>query len=65
MMEKRRFRQQEFEYDKCIKCRYPNPVVYDQLMSDLVTREVDSLERFKDVEKLEALTSEERSDYWA
>ncbi len=55
----------EFEYDKCITCRRPNPVVYDQLMSDVVTREVDPLERFKDVEKLEALTNEERSDFWA
>jgi formate dehydrogenase subunit beta len=55
---------QEFEYDKCIKCRYPNPVVYDQLMSESIEKEVDSTDRFKDVEDLEALSVHERSDYW-
>ena len=55
----------EFEYDKCLKCRYPNPIVYDQLMTDLVEREVNQLDRFKDVEDLEALSPDERSAYWA
>ncbi len=55
---------EKFEYDKCLRCRYPNPVVYDELMTELVTREVDLLERFKEVEKLEALSNEERSVYW-
>jgi len=54
----------EFEYDKCLKCRYPSPVVYDQLMTDLVEREVNPQERFKDVENLEALSPDERSKYW-
>jgi len=56
---------QELEYDKCLKCRYPNPVVYDELMTDEVEREVNLLDRFKDVENLEALSNEERSEYWA
>ncbi len=55
----------EFEYDKCLNCRYPNPVVYDQLITEPVDREVDPLERFKDVKNLEALSAQERSDYWA
>jgi len=55
---------EEFEYDKCLQCRYPNPVVYDQLLTEPVDREVKTLERFKDVENLEALSSEERSAYW-
>ena len=54
----------DFEYDKCLRCRYPNPVVYDQMMTDLVEREVNPLERFKDVEDLEVMSAEERSDYW-
>ncbi len=55
----------EFEFDKCLKCRHPNPVVYDQLMTDtLEEREVDLSDRFKDVEDLEALSNDERAAYW-
>lgn len=55
----------EFEYDKCLRCRYPNPVVYDQLLTETVVREVNPLQRFSEVENLEALSNDERSDYWA
>ncbi|MFU8794211.1 MAG: 4Fe-4S dicluster domain-containing protein [Dethiobacteria bacterium] len=48
---------------KCSECLYPDPVVYDQmLLEPLGQKEVP--ERFKAVNELEALSSEERFAYW-
>lgn len=55
----------QYEYDKCLTCKYPNPVVYKELVGEEVTREIDPEERFKDVEEIEQMSSEERYNYWA
>lgn len=48
---------------KCAGCTHPDPVVYDQLLfSPQGQKEVP--ERFKAVEELEKLSSEERYAYW-
>ncbi|MGI6096547.1 MAG: 4Fe-4S dicluster domain-containing protein [Dethiobacteria bacterium] len=50
--------------DKCLSCRYPNPIVYDQLLA----QEIDTFpvkERFQSVVKLENSTFEERYLYWS
>jgi ferredoxin len=50
-------------YDKCRFCEQPNPLVYDELLSDPVTpRQVDG--KFADVEQLEMLEPNQRLDYW-
>lgn len=54
-----------FAYEKCLVCRYPNPLVYDELVGDAVVSERDVKARFAEVEELEALTSEARAAYWA
>jgi formate dehydrogenase (coenzyme F420) beta subunit len=49
--------------DKCTGCVYPDPVVYDQLLfSPQGEKQVP--ERFKAVEELENLPSDERFAYW-
>lgn len=53
-----------FDYDKCLRCRYPNPVVYQELIGEEVVREISNEDRFSDVSELENLSSEERYDYW-
>ena len=55
----------QFDYDKCLECNHPNPVVYKELMIDEVSREVNKEERFKDVEEIEAMSAEERFSYWS
>ena len=55
----------QFDYDKCLECNHPNPVVYKELMRDEVSREVNKEERFKDVEEIEAMSAEERFSYWS
>jgi len=55
----------DFEYSKCLRCKYPNPVVYDQLISEVETRKINLLEKYTDIEEIEALPSEERFDYWS
>lgn len=54
----------QFDYDKCLVCRYPTPIVYHELMGEKVSRNVDEQVRFVEVEELEALSAEERADYW-
>ncbi|WP_372713382.1 4Fe-4S dicluster domain-containing protein [Ilyobacter sp.] len=53
------------EYDKCAVCLYPNPVVYDELMGEKVEREISIEDRFKGVEEIEAMSPDERYDFWA
>jgi formate dehydrogenase (coenzyme F420) beta subunit len=48
---------------KCRDCRYPDPVVYDQMLLE-PQGEKAVPERFKAVEDLEALSPEERFAYW-
>jgi formate dehydrogenase (coenzyme F420) beta subunit len=48
---------------KCRDCKYPDPVVYDQLLFS-PRGEKDNPERFKSVEQLEELTADERFAYW-
>lgn len=53
------------EYDKCLTCTHPNPVVSDLLLGDEVVREEREGERFRGVEEIEGMTSDERYDFWA
>ncbi len=55
----------DFDYDKCLACRQPNPVVYQQLLGDEVIREVPAAEPFADVSELENLSADERYAYWS
>lgn len=47
----------------CQTCRYPNPVVYDQLIGEAVTPRQTEAD-FSDVEAIEALSADERYDFW-
>ena len=59
-----KFSGRSFDYDKCLRCRYPNPVVYQQLLGEKIVREVVDQDRFTAVSELESLSAEERYDYW-
>lgn len=56
----------DFYHDKCLNCRYPNPVTYDQLIGEKVSVEavLDNRDRFAEVEVLEKLSAEQRFEYW-
>jgi ferredoxin len=49
--------------DKCLQCEYPNPLIYDELLGD----EVQDRNKadYAKVEKLEAMSPEERWEYWS
>lgn len=51
-----------FFYDKCLTCRYPNPVVFDMMLAEPVA--TDPQERFSTVEELERQQPDERHRYW-
>jgi len=48
--------------DKCTRCRYPTPLVYDQLLDEEVARFAD--DDYADVEALEKRSAEEKWAYW-
>ncbi len=47
----------------CQTCRYPNPVVYDQLLGEAVTPRQTEAD-FTDVEAIEAMSADERYAFW-
>ncbi|MDW7675572.1 MAG: 4Fe-4S dicluster domain-containing protein, partial [Bacillota bacterium] len=49
---------------KCTECVNPNPVIYDELIGELVTV-TDKPERFNSVEELEQMSPDEKYEYWA
>lgn len=53
----------EFLLDKCLECRYPNPLVYDRLLDDEVSkpRERDPMVRIREVAKKSV---DEKYAYW-
>jgi len=55
----------EVIYDKCITCKYPNPLVYDNLLADKVEPRGTSEEGYERVAEIESMTTEERWSYWA
>jgi ferredoxin len=48
--------------DKCARCRYPTPLVYDQLLDDEVARFAD--DDYSDIEALEKRSMEDKWGYW-
>lgn len=47
----------------CQSCRYPNPVIYDQLLGEMVTPRASAAD-FADVAAIEEMTSDERYRFW-
>lgn len=54
----------EIKYDKCITCISPNPVVYDHLLGDEIENNKDGENRFKKVEEIEAMSPDQRYNFW-
>jgi ferredoxin len=50
--------------DKCLSCKYPNPLVFDHLIGEPIEKEKPSQGQFDKVEKFESLLLEERFDFW-
>jgi ferredoxin len=49
--------------ENCAICIHRNPVIYDELVGDLVEEQKD-VDRYKDVRKIEAMPSEEKWQYF-
>lgn len=52
----------ELVADKCLRCRYPNPLVADELVADEVARWAD--DEFADVGEFEGQSPEEKWKFW-
>ena len=57
------FQKSEVLQQNCAVCIHRNPVVYDELVADLVEEQTD-VDRYADVDKIEALSAEERWQYF-
>ncbi len=54
----------ELIYDKCLTCKYPNPLIHDILLSDPVKPRDEGLETYEKVNELAGLQSWEKWSYW-
>lgn len=54
----------ELLQDNCAICIHRNPVIYDELAGDLV-EEQKGVNRYEDIEKVEAMSPKEKWDYFA
>ena len=54
---------QEYLRSNCKTCTHRNPVIYDELVSDLVEEQIIE-DQFADVKKIEAMSSEEKWDFF-
>jgi len=57
------FIKEEVLAQKCLKCRYPNPVIYDTLLGEKIEPWCQE-DDFQEVKEIEGLTLQERWDYW-
>jgi ferredoxin len=57
------FNRDEVLQENCAICIHRNPVVHDELLGDLVN-EQQNVDRYPDVRRVEAMTSEERWQYF-
>lgn len=55
----------DFEYDKCLKCKHPNPVFYSELLESKTLRNSIVSDDFEEVMEIEDMNSEERFEYWS
>ncbi len=49
---------------RCLRCRYPNPLIYDELIGETVESRVGASNAWQDVQAIEALSLEERLAFW-
>jgi ferredoxin len=57
------FQKSDVLQQNCAVCIHRNPVVYDELVADLVEEQTD-VDRYADVDQIEALPTEERWQYF-
>jgi ferredoxin len=55
----------EVLYEKCLTCKYPNPIIHDILLTDPVEARGKASEGFEKITELESFSSNERWKYWA
>jgi formate dehydrogenase subunit beta len=60
--EKKEVARGELLADKCMRCRYPNPLVSDSLLDEEVDKWAD--DEFGDVDEFEKMSPEEKWKYW-
>ena len=59
----KKYGKEEIMQENCAVCAHRNPVIYDELVSDLVEEQKD-IERYEDVKKIEAMSGEEKWNYF-
>jgi ferredoxin len=52
-------------FEKCITCKYPNPIIHDIMLTEQVEPRGKAGEGYERVDELGALNDDERWKYWA
>ncbi len=57
------FKREDVIQDNCLRCSHPNPVLYDELIGDLIELS-DVKDTFDDINEIESMNSDERWNYF-
>lgn len=57
------FQREDLLYKKCLTCKTPTPAIYDSLLGEAISSQV-SKEEYMDVKKIEAMSIEDKRDFW-
>lgn len=52
------------EYQTCVECTHRNPVIFDEFIGDPL-EETTGVDRFEEVARIEAMSADERYEYWS
>ncbi|NLI82249.1 MAG: 4Fe-4S ferredoxin [Deltaproteobacteria bacterium] len=63
--EAHRFPLERFLARRCLRCRHPNPVIYDELVYQPITPRTAPEDAYRDVEAMEARSLQERHLFWS
>jgi ferredoxin len=55
----------EVMYDKCLTCKYPNPIMNDVMLADTVEARGKAGEGYEKVDELDSMPDSERWKFWA
>ncbi|MFW5486825.1 MAG: 4Fe-4S dicluster domain-containing protein [Desulfovibrio sp.] len=50
--------------DKCLSCRYPNPLIFDHMFGKPITPQETSQNQFARLEEFELMDQDKRFDFW-
>lgn len=49
---------------RCLRCRYPNPLIYDEILGEKIQPRITKEQAYEDIIEFEKKSPEQRLEYW-